>query len=79
MYKGIDGVVLDEFEVEPCRNSNKCAEASSSQGRCVGILSKGAGLLVTSDDKARLTFNETPVFVELVDIYPHTIENLLFL
>src|SRR5947209_20465493 len=74
IHKCIDGVVLDEFEVEPCGNGDKCAEASSSQGRSVGTLSKVGGLLVTSDNKARLTFEETPVFIKFVEIYPHAIE-----
>jgi hypothetical protein len=56
MHKGIDGVVLDKFEIEPCRNGDEFSETSSSKGVSIGILSKGAGLLIASYDKTCLTF-----------------------
>ena len=79
IHKCIDGVILNEFEVKPRSNGDKRAKASSSQGCSVGTLSKGIGLLVTSDDKTRLTFEETPMLIELVEIYPHVIKDLLLL
>ena len=37
----------------------------------------GIGLLVTLDDEMHLTFEETLMFIELVEIYPHAIKDLL--
>src|SRR3954447_12534294 len=79
IHKCIDSIILDEFKIKPCGNCDESAEASSGKSCCIGILSIGASLLVTPDNKARLTFKETPVFIKLVEIYPHAIEDLLLL
>ena len=34
------------------------------------------GLLVSSDHKACLALDEAPVFIEFVDVNPHTVEDL---
>ena len=78
VYECVYRIVLDHLEIKTSGDGHKRSEAAACECRGVRIRFR-TGLLVSSDYKACLTFDESAVFVEFVDVYLHAVENLHFL
>ena len=77
MDEGVDRVVLQKLQIKPGSDGDQSPKRPSYKRCSVVTLVNAFELLIASYNQSCFGLLESTVLVELVGIYPHTVEDLV--